>query len=377
MRNKYFSKFKKILGAYICLTQVFVFLLIPQAVLARTFEQALPGFTFRFPRDHASHDSYKTEWWYYTGHLATPDKKKYGFELTFFRIGQNQPKLAQASAWRGNNIYSTHFAISDENSKTFHFYEKMNRQGLNIASASDDDYYLTNEGWLAEQIGDKVYIKADTPEFGIHLLLEPTKPPVIHGKEGVSQKASCKGCASHYYSMTRLKTTGLLLLDGKPTPVTGLTWMDHEFGSNQLTEKQVGWDWYSIQLDNNVDVMLYVMRNNDGTSDKNSSGTIVYPDGRSEHISLDDFSIKRLSKWQSPVSKGVYPMGWQISIPRLQAELTVTPTFKNQELVTARSTGVTYWEGSCSVTGKMASKELKGLSYVEMTGYSERFNENI
>jgi predicted secreted hydrolase len=361
----------------------FIFLLITlgssqnNATEARTFEQALPGYHFSFPRDHSSHETYKTEWWYYTGHLVTASKKHYGFELTFFRIGQDQPDSKQNSAWRAQNIYSTHFAISDENAKQFHFYEKLNREGLNMASASENALYVENEGWLAEQIGEKMYIQADTQHFGIHLLLDPSKPLVVHGLDGVSQKASCKGCASHYYSMTRLKTEGFLIIDGKPITVSGLTWMDHEFGSNQLTEEQVGWDWFSIQLENNTEIMLYIMRNASGTQDLNSSGTIIYPDGKSEHLDLSQFKIEILDRWKSPLNGGNYPMGWRVSIPKLNANLLVKPTFQGQELVTKRSTGVSYWEGSCLITGKLGSRPIKGQSYVEMTGYAERFKKGI
>jgi predicted secreted hydrolase len=343
----------------------------------KDFQQALPGYKFSFPADHRSHEDYKTEWWYYTGHLHTTDKRNFGYELTFFRTGRDTENVAKPSPWKLENIYLAHFAVSDENNKKFHFYEKLNRQSLNVAGARDDIYYVSNEGWIAEEIDGKMYLKADTPELSIHLLLESDKPPVVHGKDGVSQKADCKGCASHYYSMTRLKTEGLLFEGKKPVAVTGETWMDHEFGSNQLTSKQVGWDWYSLQLDNNMEIMLYVMRKSDGTYDSNSSGTIVYADGHSEHITLSDYSIKSSKTWTSPLTKGVYPMQWHVTIPKIKADLSINPSFPSQELVTTRSTGVTYWEGSSSVAGSVGGKKVSGDSYVEMTGYAEHFKKNI
>ncbi len=353
--------------------------LMPSPCLAqkRSFKLALPGYKYQFPRDHASHDDFKTEWWYYTGHLKSEAGKKYGFELTFFRIGVEEPNVPQNSPWQLRNYYLAHFAITDENNKKFHYFEKLNRSGVNTAGAREDSFYVFNEGWLAEWLNGCFYIKADTPEFGIHLTLEPMKAPVVHGKDGVSQKASRKGCASHYYSMTRLKTDGLLFENGKLVQVSGLSWMDHEFGSNQLTEDQVGWDWYSVQLDNGCELMLYVMRRVDGKYDVNSSGTFIDKDGKMTHVTLDQFSQRALGKWKSPTSGGVYPMGWNLSVPSLKLQLTLTPTLQEQELVTKSSTGVTYWEGSTSVTGKMGAEAVSGSAYVELTGYSERFRKDI
>jgi predicted secreted hydrolase len=344
---------------------------------ARTFKQALPGFKFDFPKDHASHEDFKTEWWYYTGHLLTEDKRPFGFELTFFRTGIDADTPDAKSAWTLNNIYLAHFALSDEKEKKFYYFEKLNRAGLSCAGAASDHFHVFNEGWSAELLGDTMVIQADSPKFRLHLMLDSSMPPVVHGKDGVSQKASCKGCASHYYSLTRLKTKGVLSEGGKCTNVTGLSWMDHEFGSNQLTKDQVGWDWFSLQLDDDSQLMLYVMRNTEGGIDENSSGTIIAKDGTSKHLNLSDFQIKSLRKWKSSASGGTYPLSWEIEIPSEKLKVKVEPTFDAQELVTKGSTGVTYWEGSATVKGTRRARPIGGRAYVEMTGYAEKFRKNI
>jgi predicted secreted hydrolase len=347
----------------------------PSAV-AKTYKQALPGYQYQFPRDHGSHEDFKTEWWYYTGHMQTESGKRFGYELTFFRHGIEHDSTLKTTEPR--NVYLAHFAITDETNKRFQYFEKMSRSGLPVASAQSTILAVQNQGWSVEQLGDKFILRADGDKSGIRLMLTPAKKTIIHGKDGVSQKASCKGCASHYYSMTRLKTEGMVIVDGKPERITGgWSWMDHEFGSNQLTDEQVGWDWFSVQLDNNSELMLYVMRRKDGTIDKNSSGTIVGADGSTVHLNKDEFSIASTSKWTSPNSKGVYPMGWAIDIPKQQVKLTLSPVAKDQELLTKRSTGVTYWEGSADVSGTFAGKAVKGQSYVEMTGYAEIFQKKI
>lgn len=341
------------------------------------YKKALPGYKFAFPRDHASHEAFKTEWWYYTGHLKSDDGKKYGYELTFFRSGISPSENSQPKTKEHSNVYLAHFAISDISNKKFLFYEKLTRSGLSLGAASSSVLHLYNDGWRVDEAGDAMMLTADAEKAGIKLLLNSKKPPVIHGKDGVSQKADCVGCASHYYSLTRLETKGLLFIDGKEKRVTGSSWMDHEFGSNQLTEEQIGWDWYSLQLSDNSELMLYMMRKRDGSIDKNSSGTIIGADGKAEHLSLSQYKVRAKSKWLSPLSKGNYPMNWEIEIPEKQIKLQVNADFNNQELVTKRSTDVTYWEGASSITGTKMGKPITGEGYVEMTGYSETFRKKI
>jgi len=349
---------------------------ISPASTAKEYKQALPGYQYQFPRDHGSHEDFKTEWWYYTGHMQTESNKKFGYELTFFRHGIEHDSSLKTKDDR--NVYLAHFALTDETGGKFKYFEKLSRSGLPVAYARSDILSVQNQGWSVEQLGDRFVLRADGEKSGIRLLLSSAKKPIIHGKDGVSQKASCKGCASHYYSLTRLKTEGLVYVDGKAERITaGWSWMDHEFGSNQLTAEQIGWDWFSVQLENNTELMLYVMRRRDGSLDKNSSGTIIGADGNAIHLAKDDFKISSTSKWTSPNSNGVYPMRWTVEVPKHQIKLNVNPVLKDQELLTKRSTGVTYWEGAADVSGTIAGKAVKGQSYVEMTGYAEAFKKKI
>jgi len=363
-----------------CLLLPFFNLAVPAAHAEQAsghYKKALPGYKFSFPRDHASHEEFKTEWWYYTGHLKSDDGKKYGYELTFFRSGVEPSAKSTAKSKTPSNVYLAHFAVSDIHNKKFHFYEKLTRSGLSLGTASSSVLHIYNDGWRVDEAGDAMMLSAEAEKAGIKLLLSSKKPPVIHGKDGVSQKADCVGCASHYYSLTRMDTKGLLFIDGKEKRVSGTSWMDHEFGSNQLTEEQVGWDWFSLQLSDGTELMLYVMRKKDGTFDRNSSGTIIGADGKAEHLNLSQFKIRSKSKWLSPLSKGTYPMNWDIEIPDKQIKLQVTQEFETQELVTKRSTDVTYWEGAATITGTKGGKPITGEGYVEMTGYNESFKKKI
>lgn len=340
-----------------------------------TYRRALPGRKFSFPADHFSHPGFKTEWWYYTGHLKSDSGKRYGYQVTFFRFGlRDRQKETKTRPPLFTDLYMAHFAISDITDKKFIYRERINRGYDNKAGAATDRYLVWNEDWKVEG-GDKDHrIQINDRGTQLRLVLKSLKPPVLHGRNGLSQKGAGEGRASYYYSLTRMQTDGTLTVGGKKEKVHGLTWMDHEFGSNELAKDQVGWDWFGIQLDNQTEIMLYLLRRQDGSVDPYSSGTLVRADGTTKHLSLNDFSIHVLEHWKSPKSGADYPMKWKVTIPSEGIELGVVPAFPDQELITKRSTRVTYWEGAVRVSGTVRNKPVSGDAYVEMTGYAGKVN---
>jgi len=338
---------------------------------AFTYRAALPGRNIVFPRDHASHPDFQTEWWYYTGHLATESGKQFGYQVTFFRFGlRDRQKGVESPLF--TDLYMAHFALSDKKEKSFYFTERADRGFKGKAGASVDRYLVWIEDWKVEEEGSVHTIRVRDRDKALRLRLTPLKAPVLHGQEGLSKKGEGRGRASYYYSFTRLETEGELEIGNKAEKVRGITWMDHEFGSNQLSENQVGWDWFSLQLDNETEIMLYLLRWKDGSPDSYSSGTFVYPDGSLRHLKLDDFRVEIMDTWKSPKSGGLYPMGWKILIPSERVALELQPYFKDQELRTGKSTRVNYWEGAVRVKGSYRNQPVKGLGYVEMTGYTEK-----
>ncbi|OGP73959.1 MAG: hypothetical protein A2V86_07880 [Deltaproteobacteria bacterium RBG_16_49_23] len=363
---------------------LFILLLTASTTYGEEFQRALPGKVFSFPQDHFSHPEFKTEWWYYTGHLQTEDRKSYGYQLTFFRVAFRRSAKGGQSKWAIQDLYFAHLAITDESKKRFEYREKMSRGSFGEAGASifgsKEPFHIWIDDWSMELKGIQSLnhlLKAGGKDFGIELMLAPEKNPVIHGNNGISQKAEGEGYASHYYSISRLKTEGKIFLKGKEFPVQGMSWMDHEFGSSQLREYQVGWDWFSIQLDQGMELMFYQIRHRDGKIDPYSSGTIIFADGKSEHLPFKEFRIEILDRWKSRKSQAVYPSGWKIHIPRYGIELTLSPTVRDQELITEASTRVTYWEGSVKVEGKFQGNPIKGRGYAELTGYAKPFSKGI
>src|SRR5581483_9168715 len=286
---------------------------------AAQFQTALPGYEFQFPRDHGTHNEYPMEWWYYTGHLQTSSGARYGFELTFFRVGIVPAE--QQNPWDFRNLALAHLAISDLEAGDFRYYQKVNRFSIYTANAAAGKLEVFNEGWRAATLSDGAWrIHAAEGKDSLDLVLRARKPPAVHGENGVSAKAGEPGFASHYYSMTRLEASGTI--NGRAC--TGEVWMDHEFGSSRLASYERGWDWFSVQLDNETELMIYLMRRMDGSIDGVSSGSLITGDGEVIHLRREQFQVKATDTWRSRRSGATYPSGWLIAVPSFRIALTLT-----------------------------------------------------
>jgi predicted secreted hydrolase len=334
------------------------------------WRRAAPDYDFAFPRDHESHPEYKIEWWYYTGNLAAADGRRYGYQLTFFRIGVD-PNPKNPSRWAVRDLFMTHLAVTDVAGGAYRFRDRMNRAGVGWAGAATDRYRVWNEDWEArlDPATGRHILSAAEDGVGVDLELEPLKPPVLHGARGYSQKGSDPGNASNYYSLTRIATRGTVTVDGRAVPVEGLSWMDHEFGTSFLEPEQQGWDWFSIQLDDGTDLMVFQLRRKDGSRDARSSGTLVDASGAAVSVAPDELDLAPGRVWRSPASGAAYPTEWRVRVPSRGLDLTVRAALDDQELRTERSAGVAYWEGAVTIEGTRDGRPVAGRGYLEMTGY--------
>ena len=333
------------------------------------WKEAAPGYTYVFPRDHASHPDYKVEWWYYTGNVAAKDGRRFGYQVTFFRVGVDQTPV-NPSRWAIRDLFMTHLAVSDVSQQQYRYAERLSRGGPGVAGADVDRYRVWNEDWTASlDAQGRHVLHASDKGTGLNLVLDEGKSPAIHGLGGISQKGAQAGNASHYYSLTRMPTRGTISVDGERVEVAGESWMDHEFGTSFLEPGQQGWDWLSIQLADGRDLMLYQLRRGDGSRDPRSSGTLVSVDGRATHLAVDDFTLAPAGATYQSANGAVYPMAWTVTVPSQALTLRVTTPLETQELSLEGSTGVFYWEGVIDIAGKSGGKAVSGRGYLEMTGY--------
>jgi len=325
-----------------------------------------------FPQDFGAHPEYRTEWWYFTGNLKDAAGKRYGYQLTFFRQGIRLHAPAPPNAWDIRDIYLAHFAVTDVSNGKFQAADRLSRAGPGLAGASREGMQVWLLNWSARMRGPVIHLEARDTDKELRLDLTPRKPPVIHGQKGFSRKGPAPGQASYYVSLTDLKTHGSLKLPGSASPfeVQGVSWFDQEFGSNQLTQEQKGWDWFSLHLSDGLDLMIYFLRLKDGSVEPASSGTLVGGDGSSRHLKLSDLAVTVLDRWKSPRSKGEYPSRWRIQVPSAKIDLTISPLLADQELQTEGSTGITYWEGAVAGKGLSGGREVTCEGYAELTGYA-------
>ena len=321
------------------------------------YRAALPGYRYEFPRDHFNHPEFQTEWWYYTGNVRDTQGRRFGFELTFFRQGIDR-SAEPAAVWDVRDAWFAHLALSDIDGGKFLHAERLSRSSAGLAGASLDQARVWNGNWHVEwdlRTG-KQQMQAIDPRFSFNLNLRPLKPPVIHGVQGISQKAAGAGHASHYISFTRLETHGTLVLDGREFVVEGLSWMDHEFFTHQLDAAQSGWDWFSLQFDDGAELMLFRLRRKDGTADPYSAGTFVDARGRTIHLTRDTFSVTPGKLWNR------YPVEWAVGVPSLGIDVQIATRLPQQEIESKENR---YWEGAVEITGTR-----HGSGYLEMTGYA-------
>lgn len=335
------------------------------------WKEAIGPREWRFPQDHGAHPAFRTEWWYFTGNLTDANQRRYGYQLTFFRQAVVPQSGIPASAWSVRDMYLAHFTITDVEGGRFFMAERVARRGPGLAGSAMEGLDVWLLTWSAKAKGGGLLLEAKEKERSIRLELRPRKPVVFHGKNGLSQKGHQPGQASYYSSLTDLETSGLLTIPGaeKPIRVRGTSWFDHEFGSNQLSSEQAGWDWFGLRLSDGRDIMLYVLRRHDGSMDV-ASGTVIEPDGRTQQIGIRDMEITVERWWKSPKSSGRYPSRWVIRLSNFQISLLIESLMANQELITRESTGVTYWEGAVAGKGQSKGQAVTCEGYVELTGYA-------
>lgn len=345
---------------------------------AGNWRVAVPDYAWSFPRDHWSHDGYRTEWWYLTGHLESESDatRRFGYQFTMFRIGVLSEPVELDSDWASTSVIMGHAALTDLASGDHVFAETLYRETPLLASFSRyPDPRIgwsrgpagTEDMWTLDWNGNGFDVAAVDAHQRMSFRLETTadKPLVFQGPNGFSRKGTGTEAASQYYSFTRLATRGVIEIDGERVQVQGESWMDKEFSSSHLDENQVGWDWFSLQLDDGRDVMLYLMRRADGSIDY-ASGTLVDRQGDPSYLDASDFRVDILDHWTSPSTGARYPSRWRIRLPAAALEFEVRGLAADQENRSGLPGRVYYWEGAVEVLGGAI-----GRGFVELAGYGE------
>jgi predicted secreted hydrolase len=349
------------------------------AAPAEGWRPADPDHRWSFPADHRTHPGYRNEWWYFTGLVEATDApgRRFGWQLTFFRVGLASRPPDLDSAWAASDAVMVHAAVTDLASGVHVFSEVLWRAVplLGGFPAAPDPVVAwarapagTDGRWELRWDGDGFRVRMRDAASGIalDLALAPRKPPALQGPNGLSRKSAEEGYASLYVSLTRLATSGALEVGGRRVEVRGESWMDKEIGSSQLAPDQVGWDWWSLRLADGRDLMLYVLRREDGTPSWRNA-TLVERDGRVRLLEAGEWSVRATGRWRSAASGATYPSGWEVAVPGEGLLLAVVPEVREAENRSAALPGLAYWEGPVRLVAE--GGERVGEGYVELTGY--------
>ena len=349
----------------------------PTAAPPALSQTILPGFTYAdgtrplsFPADFGAHPDFRSEWWYYTGNLQTAQGRHFGFELTVFRVSLLPPTapLPSDSNWYSRELYFAHFTISDISSGRFYAFERYSRPGPGLAGAQGDPYRVWLEDWnITGGAPGAYHLQAKQADAALDLNLNDEMGVILQGQNGYSRKGQNVSDASYYYSQPRLSARGSINLAGVSYQVSGLAWNDHEFSTSVLDKTQIGWDWFSLQFESGPALMLFQLRERDGSTSATSGGTFITADKTRQVLQNKDSQITGLDQWHSPHNNGVYPSGWQIQLTSPDCLLQVRPWMPDQEV---NFLAVTYWEGAVRFEGTCGGQPVRGSGYIELTGYA-------
>lgn len=337
--------------------------------LSSPMRPATIGWIFSFPWDHGKHDDFEVEWWYVSGNLDSSDGKEWGYQFVIFRRALVHRMGSQTIFRMPFDGYAGHLVLTDITERKHTFFQTQIGSFLNLAGADNGQLRVWLWSWRLEEKDGRILLQADQDDCSLSLELFPRKSPVLHGENGFEAKGEDPRRASHHYSITSLRTIGQLKWQGHVHNVEGHSWLDREFGTGITSHDLRGWDWFSLALGNDFEIMVSQVRFLPGDATVSALGTIVFPDGTWRNLKEADFQVSPVDFWTSPQTKACYPMGWEMTIPSLDLKLFVTPAMRDHEILASASTGVDYWEGPVRVSGSMNGQAVSGKGYVELVGY--------
>ncbi len=327
-------------------------------------ETALVGFPraeaprdFVFPEDHGPHPAYRSEWWYLTLVLADDAGRDLGVQFTLFRQALTPAVSAAGNRWQSNQIYLAHFAVSD--SATGHSSdERFARGHPELVGVEAAPFALWLEDWRLTETAGRWRLQATTPASRVELELDMAVPVILQGEAGLSRKGPNQ--ASYYYSMPGIPASGTVWVNDEPRAVQGLGWLDREWSTSVLSEGQVGWDWFALQLDDGRRLMAFQLRRRDGQRDEYDQGMLVRADGVARHLQAADFTLIPTRYWQDDEGTQ-WPVAWRIALG--EELFHVEAVLDDQKMATS----IRYWEGMVAVLD--SERRRIGRGYLELTGY--------
>ena len=304
------------------------------------------------PHDEGVHLS-ELEWFYFNGHLTAENGQEFSYHFVTFQTVQPSgltSRLAQLS-WA-------------DHADMLHLTGEKAAAPLPVASSGEFD--LSTTDWRMSGNGEEYRLSFGLGEYTVELEAVSQGPAVLHHSSGLVDLGIAG--KTYYYSRTRLATSGTVTVDGVSYAVTGLSWMDHQWG--EFTTLGIGWDWLSLNLDDGSDLTVSVVWEQEGQKHISTYGTYVPADSSPIHLPGEDISLESGGTWTSPDTGAVYPIDWKLRVDSLELDLTLTAFNEEAEFALSSFIPVVYWEGSVVATGARRGTPVAGRGFVEMVGYA-------
>ena len=333
------------------------------------YARAIEARQFSFPDDHASHPDFRNEWWYFTGNLETATGHEFGYQVTLFRIAITPKKTPRTSHWSARHVWMGHVALTDISNQKYYNEQRFARDATGLAGFQQQPFKVWLEDWqiTAAKKGDSGdfpwNIKVKHTDFTLNLKVLPAKKIILQGDKGLSQKSAAKGSASYYYSISHMQTSGQITIAGKQHKVTGKSWLDREWSTSALGKDQAGWDWFSLQFNEGIELMYYQIRKKTGDIDAYSRGKLIMSDGSTTDIHPKGIQLTPLKTWTSPQGRK-YPIAWQMRLQSSSKSWRIEARVDDQEMIGS----IHYWEGAVQIVDE-STHQIVGKGYLEMTGY--------
>ncbi len=323
------------------------------------FATVVPGRVFSFPADLGPHPDYRIEWWYVTANLTDSTGNAYGTQWTLFRLALKPGGPQQG--WANQQIWMGQAAVT--RADLHRFSETFARGGVGQAGVEANPFHAWINSWDMRGLDGMdatriapLALSASGKDFSYALRLDADQGLVLQGDAGYSRKSEHEQ-ASYYYSQPFFKAAGRLTIDDKPVEVTGMAWMDREWSSQPLAPDQSGWDWLALHLKTGEKLMLYRIRQTDGSN--YSTGNWISSDGKPQQIPPS--GIRMTPTATTEIGTRKLPTTWRIEIPAHGMAIECTALNTKSWMGISSSP---YWEGPIDFTGSHA-----GVGYLELTGY--------
>ena len=358
------------------------------------------------------HASSATEWWYFNVHFKDADGNDYSAFAAFFRVVKHTDKSTGAQSY----AHALNWAISDVKNKRYVHESVLDRDSPAVVRKQLDSGHVVRDPRLKRAymeildkgnvpLPDRMFSKRDpiveknklhldfesavltkdangayvltctTPDgkTGVELVLNPQKPAVRHGLDGVVKGHD--GDDMFYYCIPRCGLTGHFTTNGERRPIaSGSGWYDHEFGGVAQEETgspgmQYAWDWAAIQLDDGTDVSVATLVDPRTKPFRTMETRSIVIDAAGERTQPDDLIFEAKATWTSVRTFNTYPVEWRIALPSQGLDLHLVAPFFDQEFVTLIAKPG-FWEGRLEVKGTHKGRPVSGLAYIERNGFS-------